>query len=179
VVKRLGAAASLVVAAGSVLAMACAPGRDHDAERAVVRATLVELFAKREKAQAITVWHDPREQGPTLSAYGGPWDYHDTLALQVVDTTGLGLPFRVERTTLRDISAFFAEHPGGWDVWFETHPGNAGVVEVAQPRMFTDSAVMVVGRACGEICRSAWRVSLRRSDSAWRVRQVQTLVLPK
>jgi hypothetical protein len=45
--------------------------------------------------------------------------------------------------------------------------------------MFTDSAVMVVGRACGEICRSAWRVSLRRSDSAWRVRQVQTLVLPK
>lgn len=178
-VTRVGAVARLVVAAGGVLAAACAPGRDHDADRAVVRATLVELFAKREKARAITVWHDPRQQGPTLSAYGGPWDHHDTLTLQVVDTTGLGLPFRVERTTLRDIAAFFAKHPGGWDIWFETHPGNAGVVEIVQPRMFTDSAVMVVGRACGEICRSAWRVSLSRSGSSWRVRQVQTLVLPK
>ena len=62
---------------------------------AVIKATLVELFSTREQAQAITVWHDPRQQAPTLSAFGGPWDHHDTLALQVVDTTGLDLPFRV------------------------------------------------------------------------------------
>ncbi len=165
--------------AGAFAIAGCAPGRDHAGERAVVRAALVELFATREKARAITVWHDPRQQGPTLSAYGGPWDHRDTLALQVVDTTGYGLPFRVEHTTLREISAFFAEHPGGWDVWFETHPGNAGVVEVVQPRMYADSAAVIVGRACGEICRSAWRVSLVRDGASWRVRQVRTLVLPE
>lgn len=160
-------------------AVACGPGRDHDSERAIVRATLMELFAVREKANAITLWDDPRQVAPTLSAYGGPWDHHDTLALQVVDTTGLRLPFGADHTTLREASAFFAEHPGGWDVWFEKRPGNAGVVELVTPRIFADSAVVVVGRACGEICRSAWRVSLLREGRAWRVRQVQVLTLPK
>jgi hypothetical protein len=157
------------VGAAAAVVAACAPGRDYSAERAVLRATLVELFAMREKAQAITVWHDPRQQGPTLSAYGGPWDHHDTLALQVVDTTAFALPFRVEHTTLREISAFFAE----------AHPGNAGIVEVVQPRLFADSAVVIVGRACGEICRSAWRVALVRDRESWRVREVRTLVLPR
>lgn len=162
---------------------ACAPGRDYAAEQAVVRATLTELFAKRERARAITVWHDPREQAPTLSAFGGPFDHHDTLTLQVVDTTGMRLPFVVEHTTLREMSAFFAEHPGGWDRWLEDHPGNAGVVEVVAPRIWADSAVMVVGRACGEMCRSAWRVALVRSDAqadhGWRVRRVQLLTVPR
>jgi hypothetical protein len=167
------------LAAGVLVIGSCGPGRDHRAERAVVRATLVELFAAREKAQAITLWHDPRQQAPTLSVYGGPWDQHDTLALQVVDSTGMRLPFRVQHTTLREMSAFFAKHPGGWDVWFEMHPGNAGVVEIVRPQMFADSAVVMVGRACGEMCRSAWRVSLTRRDTSWRVRQVQTLTLPK
>lgn len=174
-----GASAWLVVAAAVVIAAACAPGRDYSAERAVLRATLVELFAVREKAQAITVWHDPRQQGPTLSAYGGPWDHHDTLALQVVDTTAFALPFRVEHTTLREMSAYFADNPSGWDAWFEAHPGNAGIVEVVQPRLFADSAVVIVGRACGEICRSAWRVALVRDRGSWRVREVRTLVLPR
>lgn len=158
---------------------ACGPGRDHAAERAVVRATLVELFARRERPQAITIWHDPREQAPTLSAYGGPWDHRDTLALQVVDSTGLDLPFRVEHTTLREMAAFFAAHAGGWDTWFEQHPGNAGIVEFAAPRFFADSAVVVVGRACGEICRSAWRVSLERGAGTWRVRAVGVLPIPR
>lgn len=165
--------------AGALAVAACSSASDHGAERAVVRATLIELFATREKAMAITVWHDARERAPTLSAYGGPWDHRDTLVLQAVDTTGDGLPFRVEHTTLRDISAFFAEHPGGWDAWFDTHSGNAGVVEVAQPRMYAESAAVIVGRACGEICRTAWRVSLVREGASWRVRQVRTLVLPE
>lgn len=158
---------------------ACGPGRDYRSERDVLRATLVELFATREKARAITVWHDPREQAPTLSAYGGPWDHRDTLALQVVDTTGLGLPFVVERTTLGESERFFREHAGGWDSWFEANPGNAGVVEVVKPRVFADSAVVIVGRACGEICRSAWRVSLARVNGGWTVRRVTVLTLPR
>lgn len=162
-----------------LITAACGPGRDYVAEKQVVRATLTELFAKRERARAITVWHDPREQAPTLSAFGGPFDHHDTLTLQVVDTTGMGLPFVVEHTTLREISAFFAEHPGGWDRWLEDHPGNAGVVEVVKPRVWDDSAAVVVGRACGEMCRSAWRVSLVRADTTWRVKRVQLLSVPK
>jgi hypothetical protein len=177
--RRVAARLRLLACGASVLACACAPGRDYRSERAVLRATLVELFATRERARAITVWHDPREQAPTLSAYGGPWDHHDTLALQVVDTTGLALPFRVERTTLAASERFFREHPKGWDAWFEANPGNAGIVEVVKPRIFTDSAVMVVGRACGEICRTAWRVSLTRAGGAWQVRRVTVLTLPR
>lgn len=162
----------------SALAAGCAPGRDHDGERDVVRAALVELFARRERARAITLWHDPRSQAPTLSAYGGPWDDRDTLALLAVDTTGLGLPFRVERTTLATMEAFFRTNPAGWDAWFSANPGNAGIVEVVTPRIVADSAVVIVGRACGEICRSAWRVSLTRRADRWDVRQITVLRLP-
>lgn len=177
-VARWGAVAALAVAMG------CAPGRDHAGERQVVRATLVELFATRERARAITVWHDPRRQAPTLSAFGGPFDHTDTLALQVVDTTGLALPFRVQATTLRDSDAFFRAHASGWDAWFEANPGNAGIVEVAKPHLFTDSAVVIVGRACGEQCRNAWRVSLQRASppretDGWRVRVVTPLQVPR
>ena len=155
--------------------VACAPGRDYPSERAVLRATLVELFARREQARAITVWHDPREQSPTLSAFGRPYDHHDTLQLQIVDTTGLGLPFRVERTILRDVEAYFKAHPKGWDAWFAAHPGSAGIVEVTRPRMFADSAIVVVGRACGEICRTAWHVVVVRTDGVWTVSRVDVL----
>lgn len=163
----------------SLLGAACGPGRDHASEREVLRLSLMELFARREQAQAITVWHDPREQAPTLSAFGPPWDHHDTLALQVVDTTGFDLPFRVQPTTLRESEQFFRAHPAGWDAWFEANPGNAGIVEVVKPRLYTDSAVVIVGRACGEKCRNAWRVSLQRDAGSWRVRNVRVLTVPR
>lgn len=162
-----------------MLTAACAPRGHADTERAVLRATLLALFAGREHAQAITLWQDSRQQAPTLSVYGGPWDAHDTLALAQVDGTGLALPFRVEHTTLREMSDFFARHPGGWDSWFERHPGNAGVVEVVTPRLFADSAMVTVGRACGEMCRTAWRVSLVRRGDDWHVRRVQVHRLPR
>lgn len=165
--------------AGIALVAACGPGKHSRVERAVLRATLVELFATREHAQVIGVWQDPRQQSPTLSAFGGPWDHHDTLALHRVDSTGLGLPFRVERITLGDMERFFRAHPKGWDAWFEAHPGNAGVVEIATPKIADDSAVVIVGRACGEICRTAWRVTLARTGEAWNVSRVEILKLPK
>ncbi len=168
-----------VVVACLVVMTACGPGKNYRAERAVLRATLVELFAARERAQVIGVWQDPRQQSPTLSAFGGPWDHHDTLALQIVDSTGLGLPFRVERITLGDMERFFRANPKGWDAWFEAHPGNAGVVEVATPKIADDSAVVIVGRACGEICRTAWRVTLARNGEDWNVSRVDVLKLPK
>lgn len=180
--RKPGRWRALLVLLLALGALGCASGRDpaseRASERAVLRATLVELFARRERARAITLWHDPRRQAPTLSAYGGPWDDRDTLALQAADSTGLGLPFRVERTTLGTIEAFFRAHPAGWDAWFEANPGNAGIVEVVTPRVFTDSAVVIVGRACGEICRSAWRVSLTRRADGWSVRHITVLRLP-
>lgn len=172
---RMLACVSACLSAGVSLLGACGPGRSYPAERAVLRAALMELFSRREQAQAITVWHDPREQAPTLSYYGGPYDHHDTLQLQVVDTTGFGLPFRVERTTLREVETYFKARPKGWDAWLADHPGNAGIVEVTKPRMYADSAVIVVGRACGEICRSAWRVVVARRDTSWVVQRVDVL----
>jgi hypothetical protein len=73
---------------------------------------------------------------------------------------------------------YFRTHPGGWEAWLEAHPGSAGVVEVTRPRFDGDSALVVVGRACGEICRSVWRVSLGRRGHAWQVRAVTVLRVP-
>jgi hypothetical protein len=148
-------------------------------ETAVISAALTELFARREHAQAITIWEDGREFAPTLAAFGGVSDDTDTMALVSTRAQTLAVPFRVERTTLRDMEAFFRTDPEGWDAWFEAHPGNAGVVEIVRPRVTGDSAEMIVGRVCGEHCRTAWRLQLGRTGDRWTVRTVAVVRVPR
>jgi hypothetical protein len=145
----------------------------------VLDATLTELFARRERARSITVWENGRRFAPTMAAFGGPFDDADTLALIPAAHLELDVPFRVERTTLRDMEAFFRTDPEGWDAWFEAHPGNAGVVEIVRPRIRGDSAQVIIGRACGEHCRTAWRVRLARTGMPWRVQSVEVLRVPR
>ncbi len=77
------------------------------------------------------------------------------------------------------MSAFFRAHPSGWDAWFAAHPANAGLIEVAEPRVHRNDATVVVGRACGEHCRNAWRVTLKRIRHEWVVQTIDVLPIPK
>ena len=149
----------------------------HEVEE--LDAALTELFARRERARSITVWEDGRRFAPTMAAFGGSFDDADTLALIATAQLALDVPFRVERTTLRDMEASFRTDPEGWDAWFEAHPGNAGVVEIVRPRISGDSAQIIIGRACGEHCRTAWRVRLARTDAPWRVQSMEVLRVPR
>lgn len=150
----------------------------------MVQAGLEALFIKRERAQAVTLWADGREFAPTLSVYGGPYDTADTLALWPVDSASaaqlaLPLPLPLHTTTLRDMEAFFRDEPAGWEAWFRANPGDAGIVEIVTPRIRGDSAQLLIGRACGEQCRSAWRLSLVRDGAGWRVHRLDVLRVPR
>jgi hypothetical protein len=182
--RRFARGTAIVGAAviGAVSLGGCAAD-DADAEAtlqaAVIGEALAELFARRERARSITVWEDGRRFAPTMAAFGGSFDDADTLALIRTARLKLDVPFGVERTTLREMEAFFRTDPEGWDAWFEAHPGNAGVVEIVRPRINGDSALVVVGRACGEHCRTAWQVQLVRTGGAWAVRSVEALRVPR
>lgn len=159
------------------LAVAAVIGCRGDAarvERDVVRVALVQLFTVREHAQAITLWRDP-----TVSLTLDALPDADARPRVTVDSATLALPLRIESANRASMDAFFHEHASGWDAWFEAHPANAGLVEVAQPQMRGDTATVVVGRACGEQCRNAWRVTLVRASGAWTVQQVDVLSVPR
>lgn len=153
--------------------------RPVGAEAEVVRASLVTLFSRRERAQSIAIWTDSRERSPTLSAFGGRFDAHDTLQLVDLPSGGGAWPFALEATSLRDMQAFFKRAPAGWDSWFSSRQGSGGVVEIVRPRIAGDSASIIIGRACGEICRGAWRVSLVREGGVWRTHNVVVLTVPR
>lgn len=140
----------------------------------IARAALSHLFLSRERAQALTLWQDP-----TVSLTLGALRDADAQPRVALDSAVLGLPLATREATVASMEAFFKAHPAGWDAWFIANPANAGLVEVAAPRVRGDDATMVVGRACGEHCRSAWRLTLRRVRHDWVVQQVRVLPVPR
>ncbi|MDQ6925366.1 MAG: hypothetical protein M3154_03925, partial [Candidatus Eremiobacteraeota bacterium] len=75
-----------------------------------------------------------------------------------------------------DLVRLFRAHPDGWAAFYATFPGAPGLVELEHPVWTGDSlATVVVGRACGEHCVNAWRVTMR----AGRVVATEPLRIPK
>ncbi|HEY0780341.1 MAG TPA: hypothetical protein VGD56_20460 [Gemmatirosa sp.] len=122
-----------------------------------MQATAVrELFIVREHARRLVVWADAAERGPTFDVLGRDDADVDTRAL------GAAIPVAVDRVTAPDLARLFRRHPDGWAAFYRTYPGAPGVVELASPVWSGDTlATVVVGRACGEHCLNAWRVSVR------------------
>ena len=75
-------------------------------------------------------------------------------------------------------STAFRAHPDGWKAFWARYPGSTGVIELSPVRLTDDSAALVVGRSCGEHCRTAWRVRLGRAGAGWRVARVEFLPVP-
>ena len=143
------------------------------------RAALTTLFLEREHAARLVLWRGPLADAPTLGALAGV----DTLRTADVDPRALALPVLVDTANLRSLTEHFRAHPDAWRAWFARFPGAPGLVEMTAPRAADGSAAgaeLLVGRSCGEHCRMAWRVRVRRrADGAWRTDSVISLRLPR
>lgn len=140
----------------------------------IARVALKQLFVSRERAQAITLWQDT-----AVSLTLGALPDADAAPRVVLDSASLALALPTRVATRATMDAFFRDHPAGWDAWFEANPSNAGLVEVAASVVHDNDASVVVGRACGEQCRNAWRLTLKRIRHEWVVKNVQVLSVPK
>ena len=161
---------------------------------AIVGAALLELFAVRARSRELLLWQDPVRDAPVFGnaavrSIVAPYQHNPArpsrlrpFALAVVDSAALVLPIPWRPVRLATLEAHFREHAAGWDSWFRLHPGSTGVVEVTVPipeGEARDRASVLVGRACGEHCRNAWRVTLRRSEGVWRADSVVALPMPR
>lgn len=177
-VGRLVARAIMVIVAAAA-ACDAGPRPLTAADAAAVQgAALTTLFLEREHAARLVLWRGPLADAPTL----GLLPRADTLPIADVDPRALALPVPVTTANLRTLTAHFRAHPDAWRAWFARHPGSPGLVELTAPRGMAPSdpvAELLVGRSCGEHCRMAWRVRVRRQrDGAWRTDSVVSLRLP-
>ncbi len=150
---RIGARARPVALA--LLLTACAPSRPlSDAQ--VQGLAVGELFVAREHARQLVVWSDARERGPTFETIDAADARADLRAL------GAAVTVPVRPVDAAALGRLFQAHPDGWAAFYAAYPGAPGLIELARPAWRGDSlATVVVGRACGEHCFNAWRVTLR------------------
>ena len=148
---------------------ACAPSHDL-ADARVQGAAVRELFVTREHARRLVLWNDSAEPGPTFGTLGEQDAVGDTAAL----ARAISVPVLPVRAT--DLVRLFRAHPDGWAAFYAAYPGAPGLVELARPTWSGDTlATVIVGRACGEHCFNAWRVTVRDG----RVAAAQPLRIPK
>jgi hypothetical protein len=116
---------------------------------------LRHLFFVRERAGRLAVWDDRREAGPVFEALGrAPGPPVDAAAVGRV----VGAPVTLLGTG--DLERLFRDHPDGWAAFYRAYPRAPGLVEVGPVEREAGKTVVVVGRACGEQCRNAWRVEV-------------------
>jgi hypothetical protein len=142
---------------------------------AVQRAALTTLFVEREHAARLVLWRGPLADAPALGGLARA----DTLPAGDVDPRALALPIPVDTVGVRGVEAHFRAHPDAWRAWFARYPGSPGLVELTAPRAVGGDgmrAELLVGRSCGEHCRMAWRVRVRRdAGGAWRTESAAPL----
>ena len=159
----------------TLFAVLLACGRPKPVEQAdIARVALKQLFLTRERAHAVALWRDATvtlSLPATLASDAAP-----RLAL---DSATLALPVPTRAEDRASMDAFFRANPKGWDAWFIANPASAGLIEVAEPRVHDNDATIVVGRACGEHCRNAWRLTLKRIRHEWVVQAIDVLPVPK
>jgi hypothetical protein len=156
-----------------LLALSC---RAPTPDAAVQRAALRSLFVEREPNARLVLWVDEAHTGPVFEALGEP---AAAPARALVADPSLGIP--VDTVRERDLDSLFSANPDGWTAFFRVHPQSFGLIEVATPRYSAGGAdaVVLVGRACGEHCRQAWRVRVGRGpNGAWRTRGVTFVRVP-
>ncbi|GJG85654.1 hypothetical protein tb265_08350 [Gemmatimonadetes bacterium T265] len=126
------------------------------ADAAVQGAAVRELFFTREHARQLVLWTDRNEPGPTFDVIGEHDAHPDVVAVATA------VPTSVVPVHAADLARLFRTHPDGWAAFYTAYPGSPGLVELARPAWSGDTlATVVVGRACGEHCLNAWRVTVR------------------
>ena len=159
---------------------ACAPGRPHAPAEAPDAAAarglaLRRLFFERERAARLVLWDDPAP-GPAFEALGrrpAPLGAGGARRVAAV----VGAP--VVTVTADTLARLFRAHADGWAAFYRRYAGAPGLVEVGPAERAGAGAAVVVGRACGEHCLNAWRVTLGTGAAGgWRVTGVAPLRVP-
>ncbi|HYW31850.1 MAG TPA: hypothetical protein VE869_10120 [Gemmatimonas sp.] len=153
----------------------------------IAQVALRALFVDREDARSVLLWTGSLADAPTFgqkrlrSAATSSLVVSESLTLAHLDTATLRLPVPVHAVDPALLDRHFREYPDGWDAWFRRFPGASGIVEVTAPvRRSGGAAALLVARACGEHCHSAWRVVLSRDTTGtWRVDSTVALALPR
>jgi hypothetical protein len=160
----------------------CARPSSSGADAAAIeRAALRTLFLEREHGQQLVLLRTTRDSAPVL----GDVDFPVTDALVQPDMRLLAMPVPVTVVTMHHVDSVFRANPDGWAAWYARYPVSSGLIEMTQPRMMIDSngrlaATLIVARSCGDHCRSAWQVSVRRdARGTWRTELVVPLRLPR
>jgi hypothetical protein len=155
------------------------PSAERELATAVYRLALDTLFDGRERARQLVIWPSDAGDGPTFEAL--PHLAETTGARRPIDADrfGASLPARVIGEP--ELERLFRENPDGWAAFYAAFPGAPGLVELLPVRVTHDGlrAETYVGRACGEHCRNAWRVSAARvPGGAWRVHRLEWIHVP-
>ncbi len=142
------------LAVAVVVLTACS--RPYRADADVQGAAVRELFFTREHARRLVLWADPDEPGPTFEVI-----YQDDARVDARAVAST-VPTSVIPVRAADLARLFRAHPDGWAAFYAAYPGAPGLVELARPVWSGDTlATVVAGRACGEHCFNAWRVTVR------------------
>ncbi len=150
---------------------------------AIQRAALTTLFVEREGARQLVIYLGARRDALTLGVLPGVDDASDSLALSAPDVTALRMGIPVTVLGVAELDAHFRAHADAWAGWFDTYAGSSGLVEltaVKRDEADRNAATLIVARACGEHCRSAWRVTVARDATrSWHTRATDPLRLPR
>lgn len=164
------------IAFAAITCTACGPSRGAAADDGAVQREAVRfLLRERARDDAIVLWSDATP-GPVFETLGEP---AAAPVAGVAGPTALGGVSDIQRA---DLDTLFRAHPDGWRAFFAQHPGATGVIELSRVRYADDrrAATIVVGRACGEHCRQAWRVRVeRRADGRWQATGLTFIGVPQ
>ncbi|MEO7964864.1 MAG: hypothetical protein ABIT38_13255 [Gemmatimonadaceae bacterium] len=151
---------------------------------AAERAAIVQLFLSYERPQQLVFWDGAPRDSPIF----GEIALGDSLNPRGVSPESLLLPIPVSVVHREELERLFHENADAWEAWYRLHPASGGVVEVTAPRLAppssarittSSSASVVIGRLCGEHCRSAWNVTVEKKHGEWIVKGVRPVALPK
>lgn len=155
-----------------VLLAASTTTRQPTLARDIERDVLHDLFTIRERAARIVLYDGPVTTAPVFSQTPLP----EGMVPSPLSARALG----VESISARALEALFRTHPDGWRAWYARFPGATGLIERTSPIVDGDSAVLIVGRTCGEHCQQAWIITARRTaGTRWTVARREPFPLPR
>jgi hypothetical protein len=160
-----------------------APNADRVADEAtsyaVQRLALDAVFNGREHAQRLVLWSTDAGDGPALEALGSA--VAEPRVPRAIDVAKLAPSLPATVMDQAALAKLFRRYPDAWAAFFRAHPGAAGLVELSPVRLSRDGlmAETYVGRSCGEHCRSAWRLTVRRdAGGRWSITDLHFVRLP-
>jgi hypothetical protein len=96
-----------------------------------------------------------------------PSDLKGCPNVKVVDADVLGELFSAPYRGKVDF-----KHQGGWGNFYQTFPDAIGILHISLPSYISPlSAVVKIGRTCGYLCGSGWKLKLKKVNGKWTIQE--------